>query len=432
MLGSVGTRLAALRSPQADDPALARCVRALPDALAPFLTSNWGHVRTVAQYFFHELMAPRMATRAETETETSSAADAPCSVLGQLFDYVHAHPELSKMRAKQHAYFAAFDPLFRCSLRGLLSHDDPSAGLLPPPLLELVNARVTEHLSAIRVAYDDEKEGMASGPNFRQESHAKPSPLSLVDPETRGSNRECLNPTSAAANTSTSGAAACHDAVADAMALSTNFQRKLDISRVPLAEMQAYLHDALSASELDASQRERDRLVQRAGDSLHRQPLVCVASLVDKPPNLGGLCRTMEIFHAQQLVVGDLAVTTDPVFKRISVTAHKWVALREVKPDVKSVREYLLQLKQEGYTVIALEQTPNSVGLESFAFPDKVALLLGKEKEGVPIELLNLVDVCVEIPQFGIIRSLNVHVSAALLIWEYTRQRLVGGRMAQP
>lgn len=47
------------------------------------------------------------------------------------------------------------------------------------------------------------------------------------------------------------------------------------------------------------------------------------------------------------------------------------------------------------------------------------------EREGIPADLLQLLDVCVEIPQQGVTRSLNVHVSAALLVWEYTRQHLV-------
>lgn len=51
-------------------------------------------------------------------------------------------------------------------------------------------------------------------------------------------------------------------------------------------------------------------------------------------------------------------------------------------------------------------------------------LLCSNEREGIPANLLQMLDVCVEIPQQGVIRSLNVHVSAALLIWEYTRQSL--------
>ena len=72
---------------------------------------------------------------------------------------------------------------------------------------------------------------------------------------------------------------------------------------------------------------------------------------------------------------------------------------------------------------MGLEQTSSSVSIEKFRFPDQpILLLLGKEKEGIPIEFLAGVDQCLEIPQMGIIRSLNVHVSGAIAIWEHTRQ----------
>jgi tRNA guanosine-2'-O-methyltransferase len=74
---------------------------------------------------------------------------------------------------------------------------------------------------------------------------------------------------------------------------------------------------------------------------------------------------------------------------------------------------------------VGLEQTSSSVSLESYRFPEHqpTVLLLGKEKEGLPIEYIQMVDQCLEIPQLGIIRSLNVHVSAAIAIWEYTKQQ---------
>ena len=52
---------------------------------------------------------------------------------------------------------------------------------------------------------------------------------------------------------------------------------------------------------------------------------------------------------------------------------------------------------------------------------DKVVLLLGAEKEGLAAELIQLCDVCVEIPQAGMIRSLNVHVTGAICMFEYVR-----------
>ncbi|XP_041506206.1 probable methyltransferase TARBP1 isoform X2 [Microtus oregoni] len=160
----------------------------------------------------------------------------------------------------------------------------------------------------------------------------------------------------------------------------------------------------------------------KLGKSISR--LIVVASLIDKPTNLGGLCRTCEVFGAAALVVGSLQCVGDRQFQHLSVSAEQWLPLLEVRPA--QLTDYLQQKKAEGYTVIGVEQTAQSSDLAQFCFPEKSLLLLGNEREGIPADLIQQLDVCVEIPQQGIIRSLNVHVSGALLIWEYTRQQLLG------
>lgn len=152
--------------------------------------------------------------------------------------------------------------------------------------------------------------------------------------------------------------------------------------------------------------------------------LIVVASLIDKAPNLGGLCRTCEIFGVQTLVLSNSHVIEDIQFKSLSVTAAKWMNIDEARES--ELKSYLERMRHEGYTLIGVEQTANSVHLTRYQFPHKSLLLLGNEKEGIPVELIQMLDVCVEIPQVGIIRSLNVHVSGALLVWEYTRQRILG------
>lgn len=153
--------------------------------------------------------------------------------------------------------------------------------------------------------------------------------------------------------------------------------------------------------------------------------LIVVASLIDKAPNLGGLCRTCEIFGVQTLVLGNIHVIEDAQFKSLSVSAAKWMNIEDVRTS--ELKSYLLSMRHEGYTLIGVEQTANSKTLTSYEFPEKSLLLLGNEKEGIPVELIQMLDACVEIPQVGIIRSLNVHVSGALLVWEYTRQRVLKG-----
>ena len=74
--------------------------------------------------------------------------------------------------------------------------------------------------------------------------------------------------------------------------------------------------------------------------------------------------------------------------------------------------------------IVGVEQTSSSISLSDHKFTERTVLLLGKEKEGIPVEFLQAVDVCIEIPQLGVIRSLNVHVTGALAIWEYTKQMM--------
>jgi len=141
-----------------------------------------------------------------------------------------------------------------------------------------------------------------------------------------------------------------------------------------------------------------------------RQGLILVASLVDKVPNLAGLTRTCEVFRAAALAVSD-----------ISVTAEQWMPLLEV-PEA-DLSHWMVQKRAEGYRLIGVEQTAGSTLLPELAFPPKSVLLLGREREGIPLELLQLLDHTVEIPQLGVIRSLNVHVSGAIALYEYSRQQ---------
>ncbi|KEP60005.1 UNVERIFIED_CONTAM: RNA methyltransferase, TrmH family protein [Hammondia hammondi] len=165
------------------------------------------------------------------------------------------------------------------------------------------------------------------------------------------------------------------------------------------------------------------------GESLQRElrqrgDLVVVASLIDKVPNLAGLARTCEVFDAKKLVIHNLDILSDPQFNTIGVSAHRWLPIEQVSAD--DVATYLLDLKTQGYTVVGVEQTGSSEMLENARFDRKTALVLGAEKEGLPAALLALMDACVEIPQLGLIRSLNVHVTAAMVVWEYTKQHSLG------
>ncbi|XP_011500002.1 PREDICTED: probable methyltransferase TARBP1 [Ceratosolen solmsi marchali] len=155
----------------------------------------------------------------------------------------------------------------------------------------------------------------------------------------------------------------------------------------------------------------------------NKQKMIIVASLVDKSQNLGGIARTCEIFGAKELVISNLKQIEDKAFQTLSVSSDKWLKIIEVKSFL--LDKYLMEMKDCDWTLIGAEQTINSVNLINFKFPNQTVLVLGNEKNGIPANILPLLDVCIQIPQFGITRSLNVHVTSAICFWEYIKQHQI-------
>ncbi|MBO5770147.1 MAG: TrmH family RNA methyltransferase, partial [Spirochaetales bacterium] len=93
-----------------------------------------------------------------------------------------------------------------------------------------------------------------------------------------------------------------------------------------------------------------------------------------------------------------------------------------VSSSVDAVKE----LKSLGYSLIGVEQTHNSTSVEHFEMDPskKYALVFGNEVKGVSQDVIDLCDQCVEIPQWGTKHSLNVSVSAGIVLWSFLNKRL--------
>ena len=151
--------------------------------------------------------------------------------------------------------------------------------------------------------------------------------------------------------------------------------------------------------------------------------LIVIASFVDKTTNLAGLCRTAEVFGASKLVIDNKGIVKETEFKSMAVTADHWLDIEEVSTE--HMQTYLARLRGSGFRIVGLEQTSTSTLLSNYQWPRQTALVLGSEREGLPVWMMSELDSCVEIPQVGMVRSLNVHVSGALAIWEYNKQHIV-------
>lgn len=141
------------------------------------------------------------------------------------------------------------------------------------------------------------------------------------------------------------------------------------------------------------------------------------------PHNLGAITRSCDAFGIQEInVIFEAQPAFDPkeVGKNSSTATNKWLNYR-----VHQGTEPALQtLKQEGWQLVA---TVVDAAAEPIYDTDlcqaRIALLFGNEKTGLSARAIALADKLVTIPMLGIAQSMNVSVSAALAIYEVTRQR---------
>lgn len=147
-------------------------------------------------------------------------------------------------------------------------------------------------------------------------------------------------------------------------------------------------------------------------------PLTVVLDNVRSLNNIGSIFRTSDAFAVERILL--CGITATPPSLEIHKTALgaedsvQWVYFEHTVDAVN-------MLKDEGYTVCALEQVEGSVSLERFEadVTRKYAFIAGNEVDGVDQSVVNLCDVSLEIPQVGTKHSLNVAVSTAITIWHF-------------
>lgn len=149
-------------------------------------------------------------------------------------------------------------------------------------------------------------------------------------------------------------------------------------------------------------------------------PITVVLENIRSLNNIGSFFRTADAFLLKEIIL--CGITATPPHRDIHKTAlgaTETVAWRYFSSAIDAITE----LKKTGHTIIAVEQVENSVKLnENFEIQPPLALIFGNEVEGVSQEVINISDICVEIPQYGSKHSLNVTVCGGIVIWEMWKQ----------
>ncbi|MCJ8209851.1 RNA methyltransferase [Mucilaginibacter sp. RS28] len=147
-------------------------------------------------------------------------------------------------------------------------------------------------------------------------------------------------------------------------------------------------------------------------------PVIVVLDNVRSMHNVGSVFRTGDGFAVEGVIL--CGITGQPPHREIEKTALG--ATQSVEWEyVKETTEAVEKLRAAGYTIIAIEQAENSLMLNTFQ-PDvdkKYALIFGNEVDGVSDDVMQLIDQCIEIPQFGTKHSFNIVVSAGIVLWDF-------------
>ena len=154
-----------------------------------------------------------------------------------------------------------------------------------------------------------------------------------------------------------------------------------------------------------------------------KMPVTIILDDVRSLYNVGSVFRTSDAFRVERIILCGITATPENSLVEIHKTAlgaEETVDWIYEKDCVSAVRE----LKSKGYTIVAVEQVEDSIKLDEFKADRNTsyALVFGNEVKGVNQNVVDNCDISLEIPQYGTKHSLNVLVSAGIVIWEFARQ----------
>jgi tRNA G18 (ribose-2'-O)-methylase SpoU len=148
-----------------------------------------------------------------------------------------------------------------------------------------------------------------------------------------------------------------------------------------------------------------------------KTPIIIVLDNVRSLNNVGSVFRTADAFLLEGIYL--CGITGTPPNKEIQKTALG-ATESVVWKQMPSTLEAVAELKEQGYTVCAIEQAESAIMLNDF-IPEKkqkLAVVFGNEVKGVEQAVINQSDYVIEIPQLGTKHSLNIAVSVGIAVWE--------------
>lgn len=152
--------------------------------------------------------------------------------------------------------------------------------------------------------------------------------------------------------------------------------------------------------------------------------IVVVLDNIRSAHNVGSAFRTCDAFKVDRLILcGICAIPPSAEIHKSALGAEDSVPWQHYSDTMDALET----LKKEGYRIISIEQTSESVSLEKIK-PEhngRYALVFGNEVDGVQQQAVDFSDCSLEVPQFGTKHSLNISVCIGVVLWEFTRSAIL-------
>jgi 23S rRNA (guanosine2251-2'-O)-methyltransferase len=152
-------------------------------------------------------------------------------------------------------------------------------------------------------------------------------------------------------------------------------------------------------------------------------PIIVVLENIRSAYNVGSVFRTADAFLIEAIyIIGYSAKPPHKEIKKTALGAEETVEWKYFKTSAEAI----IQLRENGFNVYAVEQAVDSYKLNAIGFePDEeIAVVFGNEVTGVDQSTIQLCDGCIEIPQLGMKHSLNIATAAGVVLWELQRGRI--------
>lgn len=170
-------------------------------------------------------------------------------------------------------------------------------------------------------------------------------------------------------------------------------------------------------TEKTVRQRKIEKVIE------NRQEGVIVLENIADPHNSGAVWRTADAFGFQKIYLvysKEKAINPKKIGKASSSSANKWLSFKLFK----NIGECYRDLKKDGYKIYATVLDEEAKKISDNRFKNKkIAIVLGNEHRGLSTEAIKGADEKIYIPMKGMVQSLNISVTAAILMYEVNRQR---------